>query len=375
MVDFRGDGDWNAWLTDFVARAQLAAAQSGHEVVDGRHLLLAATHDELGAAPVLQAAGVDVGRLRTLTACVGPPPTRAPGADAASLALAADAKGVVAVASHEADAAGQDLGPAHLLVGLAKVHVAFGSFGVFTNDIRRTARLPVPDPAPTPVLVHRPPLRVGRLVIDGGGGTAERAGAVLDLVRSCGPSPTVAFVGAAFPWAGRPHALQQAVEKAGGHLLDVGSSGGEDAFEIVARADVVHLAGGYPRYLVDYLAGAIGEALVRASDAGAVVWGASAGAIALGTGGVDVSGDDGPTMYPGLGWIDAKIVPHYQGNWDRVEADLGAGSTGSPPLLVVPHEGAVVAEPGWKEFNPLAPFPSEIGAWWCAAHKQRHRIA
>ena len=52
---------------------------------------------------------------------------------------------------------------------------------------------------------------------------------------------------------------------------------------------------------------------MQASGAGAVVWGASAGAIALGVGGVDVSGDDGPEVYPGLAWIDAAVFPHFQG--------------------------------------------------------------
>ena len=44
-------------------------------------------------------------------------------------------------------------------------------------------------------------------------------------------------------------------------------------------------------------------------------------------------------------------------------------------VLVVPHEGAVVAEPGWDQFSPLRPFPDEVGAWWWDGDKERRRIA
>ena len=395
---------WNEWLQRFLATAQLEAVRWGHELVDGRHLVLAATHAHSGTMPILESAGVDAARLRRLTARVGPPPAKEPDARAAPLTLADDAKAVIEMAADEARVARQDVGPAHVLVGLAKVHVAFGSFGVYTNDIRRAARLTVPDPAPPPVIQVRAPLRRGRLVIDGGGDTAKRVDAVLALVRQSTREPTIAFVGAACPWSGPPHALRRATEKAGGRLVDVGPSGSTKSSEIVADADVVHLAGGYYRYLVDHLAaGPIGEALVQASDAGAVVWGASAGAIALGVGGVDVSGDDGPEVYPGLAWLDAAVFPHFQGRWEDVEAHLPARlneqdqgqdvkllerrplvreriavrvpvTAMASQLLAVPHEGALVADPGWQRFSVLPPFSDDVGAWWWNAERGRTRV-
>ncbi|HEX2274357.1 MAG TPA: Type 1 glutamine amidotransferase-like domain-containing protein [Acidimicrobiales bacterium] len=319
--------------------------------------------------------------------------------------LADDAKAIVAVATEEARAAGQEVGPAHILVGLAKIHVAFGSFDVYTNDIRRAAGLPVPDPPRRPAIPSRTPQRTGRLVFDGGGDTTRRVESVLGLVQTSTP-PIVAFIGAACPWSGPAHALQRAVEQRGGRLVDVGASATDSASEIVVHADVVHLAGGYHRYLVDYLAaGPTGEALVQASDAGAVVWGASAGAIALGVGAVDESGDDGPELYPGLGWIDAAVFPHFQGRWGDVQAGLPAGlneqgdshhtellelhslvcqtiaarvpDAGSinRRVLVLPHEGAIVADPGWQRFSALPPFPEAVGAWWSDAEQGRRRIA
>lgn len=203
-----------------------------------------------------------------------------------------------------------------------------------------------------------------------------------------------------------PASLQRAVEQAGGRLVDVGASANKNASELVADADVVHLGGGYHRYLVDYLgAGQIGDALVQASDAGAVIWGASAGAVALGAGGMDLSGDDGPEIYPGLSWIDAAVFPHFHGRWEDVHPRLPAGFDQDDeghhsellelhPLvrlrraarfgdvdivnrqtLVVPHEGALVADPGWQQFSTLAPFPHAVGAWWWDAAQGRRRIA
>lgn len=372
----------NRWLRRFVATAELEAAESGHDVVDGRHFMLAATRRESRAVAILESAGVDPHGLRLVAARVGPPPTKAPGAKSRPAALGADAGGILAVARDEARAAGQEVGPAHVLVGLAKVHVAFGAFDVFTNDIRRATGLPVPDAAPPPAVPRRLPRRTGRLVIDGGGDTATRVAAVVGLVRSSNPTPTVAFVGAACPWWGPPRGLERAVARAGGRLVDVGASQAEDAAGKVAEAEVVHLAGGFHRYLVDYLAsGPVGEALVRASDAGAVVWGASAGAIALGTGGVDLSGDDGPTVSPGLGWLDVDVLPHFQGKWDdvltprAVQVRVEATGTVDRRVLLVPHEGAVLAHPGWQELSGLPPFPVHIGAWWWRADEAPRRIA
>lgn len=396
---------WNDWLRQLVGTAQLEAAQWGHEMIDVRHFALASTHGESGARLILESAGVDVDRLRRLTVRVGPPPTKGPSAQAPPPMLADDAKAIVAVATEEARASGQELGPAHILVGLAKIHVAFGSFDVYTNDIRRPAGLPVPHPPPRPAIASLTPRCTGRLVLDGGGDTTRRVESVLSLVQTSTP-PTVAFIGAACPWSGPAPALQRAVEQGGGRLVDVGALATDSASEIVAHADVVHLAGGYHRYLVDYLAaGSTGEALVQASDAGAVVWGASAGAIALGVGAVDESGDDGPELYPGLGWIDAAVFPHFQGKREDVQAGLPAGlneqgdshhtellelhslvrqtiatrvpdaGTVNRRVLVLPHEGAIVADPGWQRFSALPPFPQAVGAWWSEAEQGWRRIA
>ncbi len=159
-----------------------------------------------------------------------------------------------------------------------------------------------------------------------------------------------------------------------------------------------------PRYVVDHLvAGPIGRALVQASDAGAIVWGASAGAIALG-GGVDVSGDDGPGVYPGLAWIDAAVFPLFQGRWEDVAAHLPAAIQRTRPrprrgalelrrlvgpriagrvpdtytanqVRAVPHERAIVANPPrWQRFSALPPFPDELRAWWWNAERGQSRV-
>jgi hypothetical protein len=32
-------------------------------------------------------------------------------------------------------------------------------------------------------------------------------------------------------------------------------------------------------------------------------------------------------------------------------------------VLVVPHDGALVADPGWQRLSALPPFPDDVGAW------------
>ena len=47
---------------------------------------------------------------------------------------------------------------------------------------------------------------------------------------------------------------------------------------------------------------------------------------------------------------------------------------GANQVLVVPHEGAVVADPGWQRFSALPPFPHEVGAWWWEVQQGQRRI-
>lgn len=368
MVGRTGDGGRSEWLTQFLTAVQLEAGRLGHELIDGCHFIATAVRKELGMTAMLGAAGVDVDALRGLAARVGRPPAKERRPHAPPTTLAFDARGVLALASDEAQTAGEEVGPAHVLVGLAKVHVAFGAFGVFTNDIRRAAGLPVPVPAPAPV-VPPIPQRAGRLVIDGGSPPAPQVARVLDLAGSSRSSPTVAHIGAAFPWGGRPIGLARAVEEAGGRLVDTDSVEAtfslQEVCDVVADADVVYLASGYPRYVIDYLAGTpVGKALVAASDAGAVVWGASAGAMALGVGGVDPSGDDGPAFYPGLGWVEAAVFPHYQGDPHQVDMHVPLRGHLNEPVLLVPHEGVVLAERGWNRFTQFVADPVGVGPWW-----------
>ncbi len=59
----------------------------------------------------------------------------------------------------------------------------------------------------------------------------------------------------------------------------------------------------------------------------------------------------------------------------RAEYDLcpGADTDTVKQVLVVPHGGALIADPGWQRFGASA-VPRRVGAWWPNADQAQRRI-
>jgi hypothetical protein len=124
--------------------------------------------------------------------------------------------------------------------------------------------------------------------------------------------------------------------------------------------------------LYDSLAGTPAfEALVAASDHGAVVVGTSGSAQIMGSVAVNPYGDDGVETEPTLAWLAGVAVSTHHRDTAEEVTNLRrwlwpAIKTGV--VLLVPEAGAVWVHPGWRQFEQLDPGTHGTGAkWWTGA--------
>jgi Clp amino terminal domain, pathogenicity island component len=362
------------------------AAELGHPVVDVEHLLLAATRDELGCIEALQSIGVDRRRLRDFVMFIcGVNEARIATAESRPYARTRkrepaaalqpvttwtpEATDVVVRAAAEAARDNRPVEPAHLLIACAPLP---GS-ELAANEMRR--RFGVSVPVATERVTHRLPVprRVGPLVLGGGG---EKVAATV-RTRLATTRPSIVYIGAAYPlrrglgaWAGGWSTGATPVIDSGLYTRDDAHS--DDVCRGIAAADVLLVGPGRPGVLYDTLAGTPAhEALVAASDRGAVVAGTSGSAQVMGSAAVNPYGDDGVESEPTLGWLAGVVVStHHRDTAEEVtnlRRWLGPSMAGQVVLLV-PEAGAVLVRPGWRHFEQLDPGTHDTGAkWWTSA--------
>jgi hypothetical protein len=208
------------------------------------------------------------------------------------------------------------------------------------------------------------------------GGGGDRVAAAVRARLATTPL-SVVYIGAAYPlrrghgiWADDWTAAGQPVVDCGLYRRDDAHS--EDVCGTIRAADVVLIDSGWPGVLYDNLAGTPAlEALVAASDSGAVVAGTSGSAHALGSIAVNPYGDDGIGTEPTLGWLTDIVVSTHHKN--TVE-ELGNFHRWLWPtirravVLLVPETGAFWVHPGWRQFEQLDPGEHGTGAkWWTSA--------
>jgi hypothetical protein len=137
----------------------------------------------------------------------------------------------------------------------------------------------------------------------------------------------------------------------------------------IGAADVVLIGSGWPGVLYDNLAGTPAlEALVAASDHGAIVAGTSGSANVMGSAAIDPYGDDGTETEPTLAWLaDIVVSTHHQNTAEELtnlRRWLWPTIT-SVIVLLVPQAGAVWVHPGWRQFEQLDAGEHNAGAkWW-----------
>jgi cyanophycinase-like exopeptidase len=144
-------------------------------------------------------------------------------------------------------------------------------------------------------------------------------------------------------------------------VVDAASAADPVILERLAAADLIHLAGGDPDLIPAIVAGTPADAAIRrAWRDGAIVAGASAGAMALA----------GWTWTPqggtrGLGFVDGlAVVPHYdeirRTTWQHVIDQIAPGGIG---YLGLDERTGVLAEPnGGGERRWIVTGPG--AAWW-----------
>jgi Peptidase family S51/Clp amino terminal domain, pathogenicity island component len=376
---------------DFLTRLRVLAgreaAELGHSVVDVEHLLLAATRDELGCAEALGSIGVDRRQLRDFVMFIGGvneallasarsrPHGRTRKREPADAlppvtAWAPEATDIVERAASEAARDGRPFGPPHLLIGGAAPLLGFGLPTV--NEMRRALGVTVPV-APERVAHRLPvPRRAGALVLGGGGDKVSAAvGARLATTR-----PSIVYIGAAYPLRRGLGAWTDDWTAGGDRVTDSGlytrdDSHSDEVCRAISAADVILIGGGRPGVLYDSLAGTPAlEALVAASDHGAVVVGTSGSAHIMGSAAVNPYGDDGVETEPTLAWLDVVVSTHHRDSAEEI-TNLRrwlwpAITTGV--VLLVPEGGAIWVHPGWRDFEQLDPGTHGTGAkWWTSA--------
>jgi hypothetical protein len=144
-------------------------------------------------------------------------------------------------------------------------------------------------------------------------------------------------------------------------VVDAASAADPDVVERLAAADLVYLLGGDPDAVLEILAGtAAWHAVERARLRGAVVAGASAGAMALGERTWTADG-----YVAGFGWAGRLVVaPHASA--DRLAGTRGAVDElrGGSELAIagLPERSAIIGRPAaWRVVGAA-------GAWWWSAH-------
>jgi len=125
-------------------------------------------------------------------------------------------------------------------------------------------------------------------------------------------------------------------------VIDVASAASDDLAIRLARADVIHFPGGEPDLIPAILPGSTAWAAVRrAHDAGAVLAGASAGAMALATWcWTPTGGTTGLGVVPGL-----LVVPHAdQASWSDALQRFGGWVPAGLGALGLGEQTGVIAE-------------------------------
>jgi cyanophycinase-like exopeptidase len=144
-------------------------------------------------------------------------------------------------------------------------------------------------------------------------------------------------------------------------VVDAASAADPDLVARLAAADLVYLPGGDPDAVLEILAGtAAWHAVERARVRGAVVAGASAGAMALGE---RTWTPDG--YVAGFGWAGRLVVaPHAsEARMASMRAAVDALPRGAElTVLGLPERCGVIGRPGaWTVIG-------DAGAWWWPAH-------
>ena len=147
----------------------------------------------------------------------------------------------------------------------------------------------------------------------------------------------------------------------------------DTACRTIAAADVILIGGGRAGVLYDTLAGTSAlDAVVAASDRGAVVVGTSGSSQVMGSRSVNPYGDDGVEPEPTFAWLPEVIVStHHRDTKEELDnlrrwlwPTVSAGA-----VLLVPERGAVWVDAGWERFEPLASAEQQTSAkWWTTAH-------
>jgi hypothetical protein len=375
---------------DFLSRLRVLAGRKaselGHSVVGVEHLLLAATRDELGCVGALRSIGVDGRQLRDFVMFIcgvnealiataqskpyGRTRKHEPG-DALPpvTAWAPEATDVVRHASAEAARDSRPVGPAHLLIACSPLL----GYGPTANEIRSAFGVTIPV-APERVAHSLPvPRRAGSLVLGGGGDKVSAA----VRARLATTRPSIVYIGAAYPlrrglgrWSDDWTAGADPVIDSGLYTRDDAHS--DEVCRTIRAADVVLIGGGRPGVLYDSLAGTPAlEALVDASDHGAVVVGTSGSAHIMGSAAINPYGDDGVETEPTLAWLDDVVVSTHHRDTAEEVPNLRRWlwptiTTGV--VLLVPEAGAVWVHPGWRHFEQLDHGTHGTGAkWWTSA--------
>lgn len=407
--DTTSDGLWPAWASDTLLRvladAEEEARERGDREVQPVHLALAILRQpsplwdllrSLGVEPrrwrdhINQTIGVNIGLQRAQarnwdvgSSAGGPAELRYTG----SLQLATR---TTACLESAYNVAGASAGPEHVLLSfLGRGDVAAGTarwMGLTERRLREALSLPIeirnyrrgPGDGPRP-------RRVGPLMLMGScHPNPQILGAALRASRTANePLVVTIFAASGFPDDGALRAFSDL----GARVVDPGIYAREGALHESAAAqvrdaDVVFISGGFSQVLCDALIGTPTlDALVTASDSGAVVVGCSAGVSFLSVGVNDLwpAPGDPAGLFPMLDWLGGVVVePHLSPGrgMGRLRETMRAfpGSRG----LGMAHMGAVLVDRGWQRARtvetgfepgnvlleaPDAP-PHPIGADW-----------
>jgi cyanophycinase-like exopeptidase len=374
-------------VAEIVRLAEEEARRRGQSRVDARHLAYGLTRHPAGQAAVAR-AGIDPLWWRDHIAFVegvnaadrqgdGPAPgkTWRPLPDATPVVWHARVAHLLRLAADEARAAGRAVAePADLLSALrleeqAEPAGTLRHLGASGAQVRAAAGHPWPGGRPKPPTAppQRPPRgQGGPLVLLGADRANPGHARALALARrrpgrALGAPVRLVVVQAALPVADplqlpRVRRLYGADER-DLEVVDAGLATAADArspavAERLLGADLIHVLGGNPERLYDATVGSPAlEALARASAAGVVCAGASAGAAiwGLGWGSEWYTGD--PARWeavPLWAWLERIIVaPHFVPggiNEQRLRRCLAAipNTVG----LGIPNDGAAVIVPG-----------------------------
>ena len=378
------DALWPAWASEplllLLADAEEEARERGQSEVQLKHLALAMLRQpsplwdllrSLGVEPrrwrdyINQIIGVNIGVQRTLSrnedvgrTVGGPAQLRYTGV----LELAPRTKACLDAAYRFG---GASAGPEHLLLSFLDTgDVAAGTaawMGITERRLREAMSLPIevrqyrrgPGDGPRPK-------GVGPLVLMGScHPNQDVLGAALDATRTA-EDPVVATIFAAggFP----DQAILSAFAELGARPVDPGiyardTAELESAAARVREADVVFIGGGFSQVLCDALLGTPAlDAIVTASDNGAVVVGCSAGVSLLSVGVTESwSAPGDPTGPFGmLDWLSGMAIePHLSPGrgMERLRDAMRTfpGSRG----LGVAHLGAVLVDGGWQRVRTI----------------------